>query len=85
VGLTDEQKLKIINKDLLVEDLSDSQLGEFCEYANSQYRAGYPVISDDDYDFIYLKALRKRVPGHKIFKSIEPEIIPFSEEKNTYS
>ena len=54
MGLTDEQKLKIINRDLLVQDLSDSELGEFCEYANSQYRAGYPVISDDDYDFIYL-------------------------------
>jgi len=81
VGLTDEQKLKIIDRDLLVQDLSDSELGEFCEYANSQYRAGYPVISDEDYDFIYLKALRKRVPGHKIFKSIEPEIIAFSEEK----
>jgi DNA ligase (NAD+) len=81
VGLTDEQKLKIINRDLLVEDLSDYQLGEFCEYANSQYRAGYPVISDADYDFIYLKALKKRSPDHKIFKYIEPEIIAFSEEK----
>ena len=81
MGLTDEQKLKIIDRDLLVQDLSDSELGEFCEYANSQYRAGYPVISDEDYDFIYLKALRRRVPGHKIFKSIEPEIIAFSEEK----
>ena len=81
MGLTDEQKLKIINRDLLVEDLSDSQLGEFCEYANSQYRAGYPVISDADYDFVYLKALKKRSPDHKIFQFIEPEIIPFSEEK----
>ena len=81
MGLTDEQKLKIIHRELLVQDLSDSQLGEFCEYANSQYRAGYPVIPDDDYDFIYLKALKKRVPDHKIFQLIEPEVIPFSEEK----
>ena len=81
MSLTDEQKLKIINKDLLVGDLSDVQLGDFCEYANTQYRVGEPIISDDDYDFVYLKALRKRVPNHNIFKSIEPEVIPFSEEK----
>jgi len=81
VSLTDKITQKIINKDLLAEDLSEEQLGDFCEYANAQYRAGYPIISDADYDFVYLKALKKRVPGHKIFKSIEPEISPFSEEK----
>ena len=81
MSLTDKITQKIINKDLLAEDLSEEQLGDFCEYANAQYRAGYPIISDADYDFVYLKALKKRVPGHKIFKSIEPEISPFSEEK----
>ena len=81
MSLTDEITLKIINKDLLVGDLSDQQLAEFCEYANIQYRAGHQVISDEDYDFLYLKALKKRVPNHRIFDSIEPEIIPFSEEK----
>jgi len=81
VALTEKQKNNIINKNLLVEDLDDQDLGDFCEYANSQYRAGFPIISDEDYDFIYLKALKKRVPNHRIFHSIEPEIIPFSEEK----
>ena len=56
MSLTDEITLKIINKDLLVGDLSDHQLAEFCEYANIQYRAGHQVISDEDYDFLYLKA-----------------------------
>ena len=79
--LTDKQKLKIIKRDLVVNDLSDEQLGEFCEYANAQYRAGSPVITDEDYDFIFLKALKARLPNHKIFQSLEPEIIPFSEEK----
>jgi len=81
VSLSDEIKLKIINKDLLVNDLSDEELGYFCEYANAQYRAGLPVVSDEDYDFLYLKALKKRVPNHRVFQSIEPEVIPFSEEK----
>lgn len=81
MSLTDEIAQKIINKDLLVEDLSDQQLGDFCVYANIQYRAGHPVVSDEDYDFLYLKALKKRVPNHIVFHSIEPEIIPFPRKK----
>ena len=79
--LTSEKIEKILQKFLLVDDLTDRELGEFCEYANSQYRAGSPVITDEDYDFIFLNALKNRVPSHKILQSLEPEVISFSEEK----
>jgi len=72
---------KILEKKILPNDLSDSELASFCEYANSRYRSGYPIISDEDYDFIFLKALKERFPGHKIFKSVEPEDEVFSAEK----
>jgi len=81
VALSKSKLTEIVTKKVLVDDISDQNLGDFCEYANSQYRSGFPIISDEDYDFIYLKALKKRVPNHRIFHSIEPEIIPFSEEK----
>jgi len=81
VTLSHQKIGEIQKKVLLVDDLSDEELGAFCEYANLSYRSGTPVISDEDYDFIFLKALRKRVPDHKIFKSVEPEGGAFSEEK----
>jgi len=73
---------EILNKKVLPKELSLSELAEFCEFANAKYRDGNPIISDQDYDFIYLKALKDRSPDHIFFKSIEPEIKGFSEEKS---
>jgi len=74
---------KIITKKIVVNDLSTKDLELFCIYANKEYRSGNPIISDSDYDFIFLKELRKRVPNHKFFQTIEVEGIGFSEEKHT--
>ena len=76
------EKISLITKkEILPAELTTQELVEFCEYCNVQYRYGSPIISDEDYDFIFLKALKERAPNHKFFKIIEPEIIPFSEEK----
>lgn len=72
---------KIICQVLLVDDLSDQVLSDFCELANTSYRAGEPIVSDHDYDFIYLSALKERQPQHIFFQSVEPEGRGFSEEK----
>ena len=80
--LSIEELNKIISNDLLVGDLSDEQIIEFCEYANKKYRSGFPVVSDEDYDFIFLKELKKRNPEHHLLNSVEPEIYGFSEEKS---
>ena len=80
--LISDKKIKLIlSGDLIPDDLSDEELGNFCVYANFKYREGQPVISDEDYDFVFLKSLRARNPKHILFKSIEPEGQGFSEEK----
>ncbi len=72
---------KITEQKILLGDLSDDELGEFCQVANLAYRSGEPIVSDENYDFIYLAALKKRIPQHPLLQSIEPEGQSFSEEK----
>ncbi|BBB22367.1 DNA ligase (NAD+) [Abyssogena phaseoliformis symbiont OG214] len=72
---------KLIHQEVLVDELSDEELAQFCQIANLAYRAGKPIISDQDYDFIYLAALKDRDPNNPLLKSIEPEGQVFSEEK----
>ena len=72
---------KLIKGKITVNEISDSDLADFCIYANKRYRSGYPVISDQDYDFLYLSELKKRLPNHHLIKNIEPENEGFSEEK----
>ncbi|CAC9544630.1 DNA ligase (NAD(+)) (EC 6.5.1.2) [uncultured Gammaproteobacteria bacterium] len=72
---------QIIQQKSVLNDLSDNDLAEFCQQANEAYRQGNPIVSDQDYDFIYLAELNKRLPGHKLFQSIEPEGQGFSDEK----
>ena len=72
---------QIIQQEILTDDLSDDDLADFCQTANLAYRSGNPIVSDQDYDFIYLPALKQRLPKHPLFESIEPEGKSFSEEK----
>ena len=79
--LSDKKISNIVNHEISIKDLTDQELASFCVYANEKYRAGSPVISDEDYDFIYLKSLKDRTPGHPLLQSVEPENEGFSEEK----
>ncbi|WXT99564.1 MAG: DNA ligase [Catillopecten margaritatus gill symbiont] len=72
---------QVIQQEISLDDLSDEDLAQFCQAANLAYRAGEPIVSDKDYDFIYLSALKERLPNHPLFQSIEPEGQGFSEEK----
>jgi len=81
VKLSDKKISNIVNHEISIKDLTDQELASFCVYANEKYRAGSPVISDEDYDFIYLKALKDRTPSHPLLQSVEPENEGFSEEK----
>ena len=77
-----KQKIEeITNQNFLISDLSDANLIEFCTLANQRYRNGNPIISDEDYDFIFINELAKRLPNHPFLKKIETEIDGFSEEK----
>jgi len=76
-----KDKIKLIaNQNILVDDISDSDLIEFCSIANQKYRAGEAIISDEDYDFIFITSLAKRLPEHQFLKKVEVET-DFSEEK----
>lgn len=72
---------QIIQQKILLDDLSDDDLSDFCQAANLAYRSGKAIISDQDYDFIYLSALKQRLPQHPLLQSVEPEGQGFSEEK----
>jgi len=54
--------------------LTDEQLLAFLQVCNALYRGGEPLISDADYDFIFLAELQKRHPNHPYLETIEPEI-----------
>lgn len=79
--LTDQKIQKIASQSLLINDLSDDELAEFCIVANQHYRDGEPIIADQDYDFVFLAELSQRVPNHFLLSHVEPENKGFSEEK----
>ena len=79
--LTNIKIQDIADQKILISDLTDVDLFEFCKIANQRYRDGSPIISDEDYDFIYIPELSKRLPEHPFLQKIESENEGFSEEK----
>ena len=79
--LTEKQIQDIAAQITLVSELSDDNLIEFCLFANQKYRSGSPIITDENYDFIFISELAKRIPDHPFLKKVEGEIEGFSEEK----
>ncbi|MDC0483515.1 helix-hairpin-helix domain-containing protein [Candidatus Thioglobus sp.] len=71
----------IASQRILISDLTDADLLEFCKIANQSYRDGSPIISDEDYDFIFIPKLSKRLPSNSFLQKIEAENEGFSEEK----
>lgn len=56
-------------------ELNDDELLEFLTIANALYRSGDRLISDTDYDFIFLTELKKRQPNHPFITEVEPEVV----------
>ncbi len=57
------------------KQLNDDRLLEFLQICNALYRSGEPLISDADYDHIFLTELQKRHPHHPYLETVEPEVI----------
>lgn len=57
----------------MITSANDAELVSFLQIANALYRGGEIIISDADYDFIYLAELKKRHPGHPLLHNVEPE------------
>ena len=79
--LTNSKLEDIASQKSLISDLTDDILVEFWTIAIQRYRDGIPIISDEDYDFIFIAELFKRLPNHSFFQKIEAENEGFSEEK----
>ncbi len=81
-GVLSKARIKqITQQQVLPSELDNDELAQFCQIANLAYRAGNPIVSDQDYDFVYLLALKNRLPEHSLLQSLEPEGQGFSEEK----
>ena len=81
MALTQAISDRIVRQEILVDELSDQQLADFCIALNATYRDGNPIVSDRDYDFVYLPALKKRLPKHPLLQAVEPEGTGFSTDK----
>ncbi|HEY8034420.1 MAG TPA: helix-hairpin-helix domain-containing protein [Methylobacter sp.] len=57
------------------QQLTDEQLLEFLQICNALYRGGEPLISDAEYDFIFLAELKKRHPHHPYLETVELEVV----------
>ena len=79
--LTKKEINDIVNESSLVSDMSDADLLEFCMLANENYRSGSPIVSDENYDFIFIPELQKRMPKHPFLQKVESESEGFSDEK----
>ena len=67
------EKITDVAKSLDPAGLSDDELLAFLNIANTLYRAGDAIVSDQDYDFVFLEALRQRNPDHPFLTTVEPE------------
>lgn len=71
--LSEQRFCQLCQQPDLIASASDNELIDFLQIANALYRGGEPVISDTDYDFIYLAELNKRHPQHPLLQTVEPE------------
>lgn len=55
------------------KDLSDAQLLNILHVCNFLYRSGVPVISDQQYEHVFLAELKDRHPEHDYLQAVEPE------------
>lgn len=77
IALNDRQQeriFEIAKNTLNIKSLDTAELIEFLKVANSLYRGGAQIVSDDDYDFIFLAELKGRQPDHPFLHAIEPEV-----------
>ncbi|WP_427501547.1 BRCT domain-containing protein [Methylomonas sp. MED-D] len=64
---------ELLANQALINAAGDEDLIAALEVANALYRAGAPIVSDADYDFVYLNELKRRQPEHPLLHEVEPE------------
>lgn len=71
--LSEDDVASFTDPEVAVSDVDDDRLVEFLELTNLLYRAGEQLISDEQYDFVFLEELRRRIPNHPFLHTVEPE------------
>ncbi|GAB6191265.1 helix-hairpin-helix domain-containing protein [Desulfocastanea catecholica] len=71
--LSEDDVATFTDPEMAVSDVDDDRLVEFLQLTNLLYRAGEPLVSDEQYDFIFLEELRRRLPDHPFLHTVEPE------------
>lgn len=71
--LSEKELLGVVNGDIHFSFLKDEVLFLFLQTTNLLYRAGHPLISDQEYDFTYIEELKKRHPKHPFLEKVEEE------------
>ena len=56
-----------------IQSLPTPELVTLLERLNDAYRRGEPLVSDHDYDHVYLAELRQREPDHPFLNTVEAE------------
>lgn len=72
-ALTEIRLFEIVTQPKLSAHLTDAELEEFLTVANALYRGGEEIVSDADYDFVFMAELEKRDPDHFLLARVEPE------------
>jgi DNA ligase (NAD+) len=72
--LNEDDVAAFTDPEVNVSDIDNDTLVEFVELANLLYRAGERLISDEQYDFVFLEELRQRIPDHPFLHTVEPEL-----------
>jgi len=71
--LTEKEVVAISEENVEISTINEGLLVEFLTLANMLYRGGAPLVSDGQYDFVFLAELRRRNPEHPFLQEVEPE------------
>lgn len=72
-ALSQKKLEEVASKDIDQKSLSDEELLEFLQIANALYRGGDEIVSDNEYDSIFIAELERRHPNHSFLRAVEPE------------
>lgn len=80
--INEQQLVAIAKQEISISLITIDQLVEFLRLTNFLYRSGYAIISDDEYDNIFRKALIERQPDHEFLHAVEPEFLQLAKTLN---
>lgn len=56
-----------------IKNLTDEELSFLCLELDKAYRTAEPLVTDEAYDNVYMRALMMRIPQHPLITEVKPE------------